>query len=86
MGYSLNIKLFAGKELDEFPWRVQIQSMKAIIGLSVSARPEGCKKLVGSNNVYRIRIGEYRIIYQIDDTAQAIYIESVGHRQGIYKK
>jgi mRNA interferase RelE/StbE len=59
--------------------------MKAIITLSISARPEGCKKLVGSDNVYRIRIGEYRIIYQIDDTAQAVYIESVGHRQGIYK-
>jgi mRNA interferase RelE/StbE len=86
MGNSLNIKSSAGKELDALPWRVQIQAMKAIIGLSIAARPEGCKKLMGSNDVYRIRIGEYRIIYKIDDEAQAVYIESAGHRQNIYKR
>jgi mRNA interferase RelE/StbE len=85
MGNSLNIKPSAEKELDALPWRVQIQILKTIVNLSADARPEGCKKLVGSHDIYRVRIGEYRVVYAIDDKAQAVYIESVGHRQGIYK-
>jgi mRNA interferase RelE/StbE len=85
MGHSLHIKPSAEKELGTIPWRVQIPILKAIIGLSVSARPEGCKKLAGSGDIYRVRTGEYRIVYRVDDKTRAVYIESVGHRQGIYE-
>ena len=86
MGYSLHIKPSAEKEISALPWRIQIQILKSLIALSADARPEGCKKLAGSSDIYRTRIGEYRVVYRIDDETRSVYIESVGHRQGIYNR
>jgi mRNA interferase RelE/StbE len=54
--------------------------------LAQKPRPSGVRKIMGSNIDYRIRIGDYRIIYQIDDTERVIEIRGVGHRKEIYKK
>ncbi|MDZ4205279.1 MAG: type II toxin-antitoxin system RelE/ParE family toxin, partial [Bacteroidales bacterium] len=56
----------------------------AIAGLASNPRPQGCKKLKGEA-AFRIRIGDYRIIYEIDESAIHLTVVSVGHRKDVYK-
>ncbi len=60
---------------------------QAIAKLADNPRPIGCKKLKGKNNDYfRIRVGNYRIIYAIEDSKLLILIVCIGHRQEIYER
>ena len=57
----------------------------AILDLQHNPRPINSKKLVGSKSVYRIRVGVYRIVYEIIDKELFVYIVDVDHRKDIYK-
>jgi mRNA interferase RelE/StbE len=57
-----------------------------IISLASEPRPVGAVKLTGHGNDWRIRIGEYRVVYQIDDAHQTITILVVGHRRDVYDR
>jgi mRNA interferase RelE/StbE len=54
--------------------------------LAESPRPSGCRKIAGSKNDWRIRIGDYRIIYEIDEKAKAVRVMRVRHRREVYRK
>ena len=56
-----------------------------IEALQVDPRPDGCKKLQGTSDLYRIRVGDYRIVYQIHDKELLILIIRVGHRSEVYR-
>lgn len=58
----------------------------AMYGLAVDPRPRGARKMRGTGNVedWRVRVGDYRIVYRVDDEAEEILVLDVGHRQGIY--
>ena len=56
---------------------------QAILNLAENPRPNGCKKLVGRDG-YRIRIGNYRVIYEIFDAELLVDVIAVGHRKDIY--
>jgi mRNA interferase RelE/StbE len=56
-----------------------------ILTLADHPRPSGCLKLAGSRDLYRIRVGDYRIIYTIDDARQLIEITLVAHRREVYR-
>ncbi|MGH3976378.1 MAG: type II toxin-antitoxin system RelE family toxin, partial [Pseudonocardiaceae bacterium] len=60
-------------------------ALHAIIALTHNPRPVGVKKLVGSRSDWRIRIGEYRIIYEIDDAAKTVTVLQVEHRRDAYR-
>ena len=49
-------------------------------------RPPGCKKLQGGKNHWRIRVGDYRIVYSIDDTGKTVNITRIAHRSEVYEK
>ena len=53
--------------------------------LVLNPRPVGCRKLYGSENAYRIRIGDYRVIYTVDDEVLVVAIERVRHRREVYR-
>ena len=57
----------------------------AIQALAGRPRPSGCRKITGSKRDWRIRVGTYRVIYEIDDTARAIRIMRVRHRRDAYR-
>jgi mRNA interferase RelE/StbE len=57
---------------------------KAIVGLRENPRPANCRKLSGREG-WRIRIGDYRVIYEIDDSARSVTILHVGHRREVYR-
>lgn len=73
------------KQLQQLPRNVFAVALDTIIGLSRNPRPTGVRKLVGSDGDWRVRIGEYRIIYEIDDSARAVTIMRVTHRRDSYR-
>ena len=84
MSYSIGILRRAQKELAQLP-KQEFERIKESIGnLSQDPRPQGCKKLTGREG-WRIRVGDYRVIYEIDDTQQTLTILHIGHRRDIYK-
>lgn len=82
MNYSIIILRRAQSELASLP-KESYERVKATISvLSDNPRPHGCKKLIGREG-WRIRVGRYRIIYNIDDTARTVVVLHVGHRSNI---
>ncbi|MDZ7740647.1 MAG: type II toxin-antitoxin system RelE/ParE family toxin [Bacteroidota bacterium] len=71
--------------MDKLPANVADQLLLAIQSLSKNPRPAGCKKL-RNRNAYRVRTGNYRIIYEIFDDILLIDVIAVGHRKNIYRK
>ncbi|MBF6297174.1 type II toxin-antitoxin system RelE/ParE family toxin [Nocardia amamiensis] len=73
------------KQLQKLPRDVFEAALQAIIGLSKEPRPAGAKKLVGSRDDWRVRIGQYRIVYEIDDDEQLVTIYTVAKRSDVYR-
>lgn len=85
MTYRLFIEKSAQKYLDKITNPDQDKIINAIQNLSENQRPSGVKKL-SSRDAWRIRIGNHRVIYEIDDEKKIILIVDIGHRKDIYRK
>ena len=85
MKYSFFISRRAQKELARLPIRSYERIVVAIRKLAENPRPSGVRKLSGREG-WRIRVGDYRVIYQIDDKQGKITVRHVGHRREIYRK
>lgn len=83
MSYTIQIFRRAQKELAALPQLVYPRVRDAIRELADTPRPPGCKKLAGREG-WRIRVGDYRVIYEIDDRAQSITVMHIGHRRDVY--
>lgn len=84
MSYRIFLKRSAEKELDAIQRQVWGRVQRKILALSNNPRPVGVQKLQGQS-AYRIRVGDYRILYVIDDTAKRVEIVAVGHRREVYR-
>jgi len=82
--YKLLIKSSAAKELESVPSKDRRRIVKKIQSLSSDPRPSGCEKLSGGEK-YRIRQGNYRILYTIQDDVLIITVIRVGHRREVYR-
>lgn len=85
MAYRIEIKQRAEKALALIPNPSRRRVAKAIDGLARDPRPAGCRKLTGSDDAYRIRVGDYRIVYLIKDKVLTIYVIRIGHRREVYQ-
>ena len=85
MKFTIIIKSTAQKQLKKMPLKDIHKIEKVILQLETEPRPIGCKKLVGSINIYRIRIGNYRVVYKIIDQQLILYIFDIDHRKDIYR-
>lgn len=83
MPYQIQIRKTAQKQLDKLPDNVADKLLDAIEALGVNPRPQGYIKLKGTDG-YRIRKGDYRIIYDIYDSILVVDVIAVGDRKGIY--
>ena len=84
--YKLAIKPSAGKELAAVGSKADRARIVAKIGaLANSPRPQGAEKLAGFDDRYRIRQGNYRVVYLIDDNARELTIYKIGDRKDIYR-
>ena len=83
--YQIQIVPKAKRQLKAIPRQMQTLLKDAIRELSETPRPQGVKKLSGEDNLYRIRIRNYRVIYKIEDNILLILIVAIGHRRDIYR-
>jgi len=82
--YELLIKRSAGKELEALPTTYRRPIAARIQKLSAEPRPPGVEKLSGAEQ-YRIRQGDYRVLYEIDDGRKTVTIVRIGHRRDVYR-
>lgn len=82
--YSLFFKDSVRKDLDAIPRNDLQRIMERIGSLAANPRPVGCEKLSGQEK-YRLRQGNYRIIYSIQDTQLTVWVVKVGHRREVYR-
>ena len=83
--YSIEIKRSAQKELDALDDAVFNRIDKKILALAGDPRPTGCKKLKGYKDLWRIRIGDWRVVYIIDDEAKVVSVTRIAHRREVYE-
>ncbi|MHC4173266.1 MAG: type II toxin-antitoxin system RelE family toxin [Planctomycetota bacterium] len=81
--YRITIKKSAAKELEDIPKKDLRKIVKRIQSLTENPRPHGSQKLSGKEQ-YRVRQGDYRIVYSIEDKESLIDIVKIGHRREIY--
>jgi len=84
MNYAVFILRRAQKELDGLPAEAYDWTKEAIWNLRQEPRPTGCQKLTGREG-WRIRVGDYRVIYEIDDVQRTVTVLHVGHRRDVYR-
>ena len=86
-GYKLLIKPSALKELDGVGAKRDRQRIvNRIQALAVDPRPAGFDKLAGAAGLFRVRQGQYRIVYAIDDDERAVDVIKIGHRRDVYRR
>lgn len=83
--YYIFIKPSALKELAKIPPPARTRIEQAIDGLGVEPRPIGCRKIRGSGTAYRLRVGDYRVIYEVHDKDLVVIVVRVGHRKDVYR-
>lgn len=84
MAYQIAIKNSAIKSLAKIPEPYFSALKNSIYALAENPRPTGCKKLKGRDS-YRIRVADYRVIYEIADKVLSIEVIAIGHRRNIYE-
>jgi mRNA interferase RelE/StbE len=84
--YDIDIAKSVFKSLKALP-KVDVKKLVATIqSLGLDPFPDGCRKLSGEKSTYRVRQGNYRVIYETDGGKLRILILKVGHRKDVYKK
>lgn len=83
--YRVLLERAAEKDLRKLSPQVHDRVLAAIQGLAADPRPPGCRKLVGSRNDWRIRVGDYRVLYEIADAIRIVRVNRVRHRGDAYR-
>ena len=85
MVYEVLIERSAERDLKSLPTVIYNRIVPRIRALADTPRPAGCHKLAGSKNDWRIRLGDYRIVYEVDDARKLVKIFRVKHRREVYR-
>jgi mRNA interferase RelE/StbE len=83
--HEIYLERRAERDLKRVPTGEFDRIICAIRALAEDPRPTGCRKIEGSKSDWRIRIGDYRVVYEIDDGAQTIRVMRVRHRSEVYR-
>lgn len=83
--YRVEFTTAAAKELRKLDAGIRRRILAGISGLEQDPRPTGCKKLVGEDNAWRIRIGDYRVLYDVQDEVLVVTVVRVAHRRHVYQ-
>ena len=84
-GFKILLRESAERDFKKINPQYTQKIFKKIEALGHNPRPPGCQKLVSTEKTYRIRIGDYRVLYQIDDKEKSILISYVRHRKDVYR-
>ncbi len=83
--YEVLIERRAEREMRALSRALFNRIARAISALGSEPRPPGCRKLTGSDRDWRVRIGDYRVVYEIDDTKRVVRVFRVRHRKDAYR-
>jgi mRNA interferase RelE/StbE len=84
--YSVEVKPSARKELEALPDNLLARVLQKMDSLRSAPRPAGCKKLKGYKDQWRVRVGNWRVVYIIDDVAKLVSIARIAHRREVYER
>lgn len=82
--YAVELKSSARKELDSLTDSVLSRIVRKLESLAQNPRPAGCKKLKGYKDLWRVRVGDWRVVYIIDDPANLVSVTRIAHRREVY--
>jgi len=82
--YAVELKPSARKELESLPDSVLERVIRKLESLADEPRPAGCKKLKGYKDQWRVRIGDWRVVYVVDDKARLVSVTRIAHRREVY--
>lgn len=82
--YQISFARSARKELQELDSRMAARVLDVIESLTVEPRPSGCRKIRASTDLFRVRVGNYRVIYRVDDAGRLVDVIGIRHRGDAY--
>jgi len=85
MKFKIAYKKSVSKDLSSLPKATVEQILSSIKRLATNPTPQGYKKLKGESGLYRIRVGTYRVIYEVHKEEITIFIIKIGHRKNVYR-
>ncbi len=86
MTYRVDIETVARRQMRSLPRAIAERIDAAVRALASEPRPPGCRQMAGYHNTYRLRIGDYRILYRIHDDVLVVLVVRVGHRREVYRR
>jgi mRNA interferase RelE/StbE len=84
--YDVELTSSAERELKMLSGQLIARMVPRLESLASNPRPPGCKKLRGGDNEWRIHVGDYRLVYTIDDAKLLVEVTRIGHRSEVYKR
>jgi mRNA interferase RelE/StbE len=85
MAYKIEFTAAAKRQFDKLPDTARRRLAETVDRLSENPRPAGIKKLSGEEGLYRVRAGDYRIVYRIEDSRLLVLVVKIGHRREVYR-
>jgi len=86
VSYTIEFSRKAERQFKDLPRSAQLKIAPRINALAEAPRPRGAKKLEGQDESYRIRVGDYRVIYQVQDKALIVLVIKIGDRKEVYRR
>ena len=83
--YEIEISRTAEKQLKKLPADDQLRVVRAVLALAEEPHPRGSRRLSGYDDVFRVRVGRYRVLYSVFESRLVIIILKVGHRKDVYR-
>ncbi len=83
--YRILLERGAEKDLSRLSSEIHDRVLAAIQALANNPRPPGCRKLAGTKNDWRVRVGDYRVVYEIADQHRVVRVNRVRHRREVYR-
>ncbi|WP_447977308.1 type II toxin-antitoxin system RelE family toxin [Candidatus Nitrospira bockiana] len=85
MAYTVLLRPASGRDLAKLPLDIRSRVTDVLFALEHDPRPPGVTKLAGGHDVWRVRVGSYRILFEIDDPAQTVLVLRIAHRRDAYR-
>lgn len=86
MAYDVRLKPSVERAFRKLPAEIQRRIGSRLDQLANNPRPSGSEKLAGVEHLYRIRVGDYRVVYEISDDDRVVLVVTIGHRSDVYRR
>ena len=86
MSYRVELTTSAARQIKKLPRPARDRILDAVANLTGDPRPRGAKKLAGEETAWRIRVGDYRVIYDVFDSELVVTVVRAGHRREVYDR